>query len=110
MAKKNINAANAFDKVWSDSTQETQTTQITQETQITSPKNQETVKKAGRPVERQETYRFSLYLDGDLSKYIKYAVWRDRKKSVTQYLNDLVRADMAEYIRNGGDESEWMKE
>ena len=103
MAKKNLNASNAFDKVWSDTTQTTQKTQITDETQ-------ETQKKAGRPVERPETYRFSLYLDGDLEKYIKYAVWRDRKKSVTQYLNDLVRADMAEYIRNGGDESEWMKE
>lgn len=100
MAKKNLNAQNAFDKVWSN--EETQTTQVTQETQTT----QETSKKAGRPVERPETYRFSLYLDGDLKDYIKFISWK-QQKSITQYLNDIIRTEMAEYIASGGDESEW---
>lgn len=61
----------------------------------------------GRPKERGETYRFSLYLDGDLEKYIKYAVWKNRKVSITQYLNDLVRKDMEEYLATGGSADEW---
>lgn len=61
----------------------------------------------GRPKERGETYRFSLYLDGDLEKYIKYAVWKNRKDSITQYLNDLVRKDMEEYLSTGGSADEW---
>lgn len=105
MAKKNLNASNAFDKVWSnEETQETATTQKTQVTQII----QETPKKAGRPVERPETYRFSLYLDGDLKDYIKYISWK-QQKSITQYLNDIIRAEMAEYVASGGDEGEWKK-
>lgn len=105
MAKKNLNAENAFDKVWSnEETQTTQETSTTQKTQVT----QETPKKAGRPVERPDTYRFSLYLDGDLKDYIKYISWK-QQKSITQYLNDIIRAEMAEYVASGGDESEWMK-
>lgn len=63
-------------------------------------------KKVGRPVERPETYRFSLYLDGDLKEYIKYMSWK-RKQSATQYLNDLVRADMEAYLAAGGKADEW---
>lgn len=103
MSKKNLNAENAFDKVWSnETTQETSTTQKTQATQGTS----ENLKKAGRPIERPDTYRFSLYLDGDLKGYIKYISWK-QQKSITQYLNDIIRAEKAAYIANGGDESEW---
>lgn len=58
-------------------------------------------KKAGRPIERPDTYRFSLYLDGDLEPFIKHRSWLKRK-SVTQYMNDLVRADMNMFIANGG--------
>lgn len=106
MAKKNLNAENAFDKVWSnEETQTTQETSTTQKTQVT----QGTPKKAGRPVERPDTYRFSLYLDGDLKDYIKYISWK-QQKSITQYLNDIIRAEMAAYIAGGGDESEWKEQ
>ena len=100
MAKKNLNASNAFEKVWSN--EETQTTQETETTQETQVKP----RKAGRPVERPDTYRFNLYLDGDLKNFIKYISWKQRK-SITQYMNDIIRAEMAAYIASGGDESEW---
>lgn len=86
-------------------TEETLLTQKTQETEETQT-TPETEKKKGRPVERPETYRFSLYLDGDLKDFIKYASWKGRK-STTQYLNDLVRADMEAYIAAGGNADEW---
>lgn len=86
-------------------TQKTEETAKTQETQTT----QETQKKTGRPKERHETYRFSLYLDGDLKDYIKFASWK-QQKTITQYLNDIIRAEMEAYIEAVGDESEWTKE
>lgn len=55
----------------------------------------------GRPKERHDTYRFSLYLDGDLKDYIKLASWK-QQKTITQYMNDMIRSEMDEYIRNGG--------
>lgn len=63
-------------------------------------------KKKGRPVERPETYRFSLYLDGDLKEFIQYRAW-SKKQSITQLFNDLVRADMEAYLAAGGNANEW---
>lgn len=103
-------------------TQETQEKEITQEKELEKLRGlrailggsekilqsvpMETAKKIGRPVERPNTYRFSLYLDGDLEGYIKYKAWKN-KQSITQYLNTLVRDDMQAYVKDGGDESEW---
>lgn len=106
MAKKKINAANAFDKVWSETAEKIKTS-------IQEEQPEENTKKAGRPPKAEDEklrgYRYNLNLDKDLKEYLHYIAWLNRT-SITQYLNDLVRADMAEYIRNGGDESEWKKE
>lgn len=67
--------------------------------------------KKGRPIERPNTYRFSLYLDGDLKSYIDFIAWKrsspGSKYSITQYLNDLIRADMEAYLAAGGNANEW---
>lgn len=51
------------------------------------------MKKVGRPIEKVSTYRYSMYFDGDLKEFIKHESWK-QKKSICQYLNDLVREDM----------------
>ena len=101
MAKKKTSKFGVADGLQYDLMSETQITSETPKTQETAPKN-----KGGRPIERTDTYRFSLYLDGDLKDYIKYISWKN-KLTITQYINDLVRADMQSYIASGGDISEW---
>lgn len=124
MAKKNFDTNGVFDQFFTSKTQETEKTQIIQETQITQEKEPETAsapaknhspapvakpKKGtiGRPKTRGETYRFSLYLDLELEKYVRYAVWRDRKDSYTTYFNELVRKDMQRHLKNGGKKEDW---
>lgn len=63
-------------------------------------------KPTGRPTERGETYRFSLYLDLELADYAKY-IAKKNKQPLTQYLNALVRRDMEAYISAGGNADEW---
>lgn len=63
-------------------------------------------KPTGRPTERGETYRFSLYLDIELANYAKH-IARKNKQPLTQYLNELVRRDMEAYISAGGNADEW---
>jgi hypothetical protein len=121
MAKKKFDTNGVFDQFFTPVTQETQKTQ---ETQITQEKEPEVasapVKKQsptpaakpkkgtiGRPKTRGETYRFSLYLDLELEKYVRYAVWRDRKDSFTTYFNELVRKDMQRHLDNGGKKEDW---
>lgn len=69
--------------------------------------------KQGRPPKKEEEklrgYRYNLNLDRDLKDYLHEMAWKNRT-SITQYINDLIRADMEAYIEAGGDESEWMKE
>ena len=127
MARKKFETQDVFEKFFTPETQETQITSETQETQITQITEEKPaaatqvtadsapviapaeVKKptVGRPKKRGDTYRFSLYLDSDLEKYVKFAVWRDRKESATQYFNDLVRKEMAQYLENGGQSKDW---
>ena len=57
--------------------------------------------KRGRPKERGNTYRFSLYLDGDLKEYIKHVSWKNHQ-TITQYLNEKIRAEMDLFVMNGG--------
>ena len=40
----------------------------------------------------QPYFRFNLKLKGEYEEYLKWVSWRDRK-SVTQYINDLIEAD-----------------
>lgn len=69
--------------------------------------------KQGRPPKKEEEklrgYRYNLNLDRDLKDYLHEMAWKNRT-SITQYINDLIRADMEAYIEAGGDESEWVKE
>lgn len=54
-------------------------------------------KKQGRPPKAEEEklrgYRYNLNLDRDLKEYLHEAAWKNRT-SITQYINDLIRADM----------------
>ena len=63
-------------------TYETQSTRITQNTQT---------KRAAQPT---EYYRLNLKLKKEYRDYLDNASWAARK-SITQYLNDLIEADKA---------------
>lgn len=114
-----MNATGAFFEPETEVTEVTEVTEETQETQkteVTQPTKEELIqivkqsseiaKKVGRPNERGETYRFSLYLDGDLKGFVKYMAWKN-KQSTTQYFNNLVRAEMKAYLEAGGNADEW---
>jgi acyl-CoA reductase-like NAD-dependent aldehyde dehydrogenase len=62
-------------------------------------------RKQGRPPkadsEKLRGYRYNLNLDRDLKEYLHDAAWRKRT-SITQYINDLIRADME-------NDEEWMQ-
>lgn len=62
--------------------------------------------KQGRPkkseAEKLRGYRYNLNLDRDLKEYLHEAAWKKRT-SITQYINDLIRADME-------NDAEWKKE
>ena len=53
--------------------------------------------KQGRPPkaehEKLRGYRYNLNLDRDLKEYLHEVAWKKRT-SITQYINDLIRADM----------------
>lgn len=100
---KQFNTQDTINKFFTQTTEETQEKDKTQTTEETQEK-----KKRGRPNEFEGRYRFSLYLDGDLKEYIDFASWKKRK-NITKYLNDLIRADMQEYLAKGGSEEEWKK-
>ena len=63
---------------------------------------QSTTPKRGRPKKAEEEklrgYRYNLNLDRDLQQYLKETAWKKRT-SITQYINDLIRADMEAYFR-----------
>lgn len=63
---------------------------------------QNTTPKRGRPKKKEEEklrgYRYNLNLDRDLQQYLKETAWKKRT-SITQYINDLIRADMEAYFR-----------
>lgn len=86
MAKKDFsgNIGNSIDKMFSD----TIDTQNTQETTTTK-------KTPGRP--KKETklrgYRYNLNLDKDLKAFMQKYTWENRT-SITQWINDLIRAEM----------------
>jgi len=88
MAKKSFDTQKVTDKFFTQITDNTQDTQITDETQNTQSEK----KKALRG------YRYNLLLDGDLNEYLHYAAWIN-KKSMTQYLNDLIRSEKEKYLQ-----------
>ena len=105
MAKK-FDTQSVANKFFTQGTEETHDKPETHDTH-------EKPKKQGRPPKKEEEklrgYRYNLNLDRDLKDYLHEMAWKNRT-SITQYINDLIRADMEAYIEAGGDESEWMKE
>lgn len=96
-------------------TQETQKTQEIQETQATAEEMKQILeemkeikqsitttekRKQGRPPKKEEEklrgYRYNLNLDRDLKPFLDDIAWQKRT-SITQYINDLIRADMQRY-------------
>ena len=105
MAKK-FDTQSVSNKFFTQGTEETHDKPETHDTH-------EKPKKQGRPPKKEEEklrgYRYNLNLDRDLKDYLHEMAWKNRT-SITQYINDLIRADMEAYIEAGGDESEWVKE
>lgn len=116
MGKKNFDTAGVTDKFFSVS--DTHDKHGTQEKHSTQPstgdltpeqmaaivrQSMEILEKAtpkrGRPpkAEPLRGYRYNLNLDKDLQQYLKETAWRERT-SITQYINDLIRADMKAYF------------
>ena len=87
----------------------TQDTHSTEDTQNTHDKLSKLGRPPKKPEEKLRGYRYNLNLDRDLKDYLHEMAWKNRT-SITQYINDLIRADMEAYIEAGGDESEWTKE
>ena len=96
MAKKTHDTQSIFDALNAQATQETQNQQPKQKGR---PKLSQEEKKGG--------YRYNLNLDMELKRYIKNKAWQDRK-SATDYINDLIRADMEQYFANGGTTEGWI--
>lgn len=94
---KSFDAQSKFNKFDTHSTQNTQSTHNKQQTQ-------------GRPrlepEQKLRGYRYNLNLDRDLKPYLHEIAWQKRT-SITQYINDLIRADMESYLANGGTMEGW---
>lgn len=54
---------------------------------------QEYTKPDQKKSKRDGAYRFSLYMDPDLGEYVNYIKFK-RKKSITDFFNDIVREKM----------------
>lgn len=69
--------------------------------------------KPGRPPkpenEKLRGYRYNLNLDKDLKQYLHERAWQKRT-SITQYINDLIRADMEKYFDEGGTKEGWLED
>lgn len=113
MSKKSFDTKGATDKFFSVSDthdksnkQSTQTAtenltpeQVAQIVRKSMEILENTTPKRGRPPKEEKLrgYRYNLNLDKDLQQYLKETAWRERT-SITQYINDLIRADMKAYF------------
>lgn len=74
---------------------------------------QNTTPPRGRPKktdsEKLRGYRYNLNLDRDLKPFLHEIAWQKRT-SITQYINDLIRREMEKYISEGGSVDEWENE
>lgn len=52
-----------------------------------------------QPEERKRAFRYNLLLDADLNQYLHEIVWIKRS-NMTQYVNDLIRADYEAYLKD----------
>ena len=114
MAKKQFDTKSATSKFFTNAIDDnkpyeisvTQTTDSTQEKHYKQdhiPSKTEFPRRQGRPKkqpeERKRTFRYNLLLDNDLNQYLHEIVWI-RRTNMTQYVNDLIRADYENYIRD----------
>lgn len=117
MAKKQFDTKSATSKFFTSATDnneanETSVTQTTDSTGNTQEKHYkqnhfsnrtEFPRRQGRPKkqpeDRKRTFRYNLLLDNDLNQYLHEIVWI-RRTNMTQYVNDLIRADYENYIRD----------
>lgn len=65
-------------------------------------------KKPGRPLKEEKLrgYRYNLNLDKDLKPFLQKIAWENRT-SITQYMNDLIRAEQEKYLAEGGSLEGW---
>lgn len=114
MAKKKFDTKSATSKFFTNVTDDNeanetsiiQTTDSTQEKHYKQdhfPNRTEFPRRQGRPKkqpeDRKRTFRYNLLLDNDLNQYLHEIVWI-RRTNMTQYVNDLIRADYENYIRD----------
>ena len=101
MPKKSFkdNTAN-IDRFFSDAPQDTPDTQNTDNTHDTQQTySTGETRNAQKPQKIPQTfYRLNLKLRGDFRQYLDDEAWKARK-SITEYLNDLIAADMEEKRR-----------
>lgn len=67
---------------------------------FTAPGENEPVKEktAGK---KKKSYKYSLTVDDDIVSFMKQMAWQNHK-SITKYINDLIREDKEKYLKNGG--------
>ena len=109
MAQKKHDTQDIFNMLGAQETQEKATE--TAKAPKTAKKGT-TKKPQGRPKKTQDEkkggYRYNLNLDKELKEYLKNKAWQDRK-TATDYINDLIRADMEAYFKNGGTKEGWIE-
>lgn len=88
-------------------------TQTTEDNTSNTHNKPDTQNKPGRPPKTEDQklrgYRYNLNLDKDLKQYLHERAWQKRT-SITQYINDLIRADMEKYFAEGGTKEGWLDE
>ncbi len=103
MAKKTFDSKTVTDKFFFNGVQNTDNTQIAESTHDaddtqntddtqTTQKTTETAKKLTK-----RDARYNLLLDADLKIFLKQIVW-EKRTTMTQYINDLIRAEYNKYI------------
>lgn len=102
-ANKFLGKAAGLDMLGTQATKDSKPTEYTQYTEGTEY-TKDTPKKAAK-----KKYRVNLALDGELETYLHNIAWTKRT-SITQYINDLIRADREAYLANGGDTTGWEDE
>ena len=101
MAKKTFDAASVTSRFFTQAApKQAEQTAV----EPSSAENQAEIvlhKKLGRPRlqsgERRRGYRYNLLLDADLNDFLHEIAWQ-RRTSMTQYINDLIRAEFEAYM------------
>ena len=72
--------------------------------------SKEIANKIGRPkkteAEKVGGYKFNLNLNKEDKYFVQNIAWL-RRKSITEYMRDLIDKDREEYFRNGGTTEDW---